>query len=94
MVNNMEKIRKIIIVLLLLVLMFQMGKHLNGDELEYNELSKNYYIENAYKETSSKNLVTAIYLDYRVFDSFFEAGILLVAVTGIAFMAVKDEELL
>lgn len=90
----MDKIRKIIIVILLIILMVQITSHLSGDDISYNNLSRDYYIENAYKETGSKNLVTSIYLDYRAFDSFFEASILLVAVTGIAFMAIKDEDLL
>lgn len=90
----MKKIRKILIALLITFMMLQILWHINGDNLEYNKLSQDYYIENGLAETSSKNLVTAIYLDYRLFDSFFEASILLIAVTGIAFMAIKDEDLL
>jgi len=77
-----------------MTLLIQILGHINGDDTTYNPLSKDYYLVNAAEETSSKNLVTAIYLDYRIFDSFFEAGILLVAVAGIAFMAIKDEDLL
>lgn len=90
----MKKIKKLLISLLLVILMVQISSHINGDDITYNDSSRNYYVEKGYKETSSRNLVTAIYLDYRVFDSFFEASILLVAVTGIAFMAIKDEDLL
>lgn len=90
----MKKIRKILIALLITFMMLQILWHINGDNLEYNKLSQDYYIEKGLAETSSKNLVTAIYLDYRLFDSFFEASILLIAVTGIAFMAIKDEDLL
>ncbi len=90
----MKQRRRIMIVILLFILSFQIGMNVNSDKYEYNDLSKSYYIEKAYEETSSLNLVTAIYLDYRLFDSFFEASILLVSVTGIAFMTIKDEDLL
>lgn len=75
------------------ILLFQISSHMINDKSDYNRASSDYFIENAFEETSSKNIVTAIYLDYRLFDSFFEASILLIAVTGIAFMAIKDEEL-
>lgn len=46
----------------------------------------NYYLENAQKETGAINVVTAIYLNYRVFDTVFEALLLLVAVTAVLFI--------
>lgn len=55
-----------------------------------NEKPLNHYIENTYEETGSKNYVTGIYLDYRLFDSIFEASTLLIAVVGIIFIA-KEE---
>ena len=90
----MKRIKNFAIALLIVFMMVQILGHINGDNLTYNEASQSYYIKNGLQETSSLNLVTAIYLDYRLFDSFFEASILLVAVTGIAFMAIKDEDLL
>lgn len=90
----MSKLRPLFIVAVILVLMLQILWHINGDNVAYNRLSQDYYIEHGLEETSSMNLVTAIYLDYRLFDSFFEASTLLIAVTGIAFMAIKDEDLL
>ena len=90
----MKKVRGFLVAVIIIYMMFQIMWHINGDSLEYNTSSHTYYVENGLAETSSKNLVTAIYLDYRLFDSFFEASILLVAVTGIAFMAIKDEDLL
>lgn len=90
----MNKIRSVLVTGAILFLMIQILWHINGDDISYNQLSQNYYIENGLEETSSMNLVTAIYLDYRLFDSFFEASTLLIAVTGIAFMAIKDEDLL
>lgn len=90
----MKRFKAIFIGLLILTLMVQILLNINGDDVTYNAASRNYYVEKGLEETSSKNLVTAIYLDYRLFDSFFEASLLLVVVTGIAFMAIKDEDLL
>ncbi|EOD01867.1 hypothetical protein [Caldisalinibacter kiritimatiensis] len=56
--------------------------------------SKDYYLYNTYSDTGSKNIVTGIYLDYRLFDSIFEASILIIAVSGIIFMSKKDDEVL
>ncbi len=56
----------------------------------YNNFGKTYFQLNGLLETGSRNLVTAIYLDYRLFDSFFEAGILLVAVAGIIWISKHD----
>lgn len=45
-----------------------------------------YYRQNFLADTGASSAVAAILLDYRLFDSLFEAGILLIAVTGIVFM--------
>ena len=49
----------------------------------YNSSGKMFFSRNGYKDTGSLNLVTGIYLDYRLFDSLFEAAILLIAVSGV-----------
>jgi multicomponent Na+:H+ antiporter subunit B len=56
-------------------------------ETLYNNAGKIFFSENGYLDTGSRNLVTAIYLDYRLFDSLFEAGILLVAVSGVLWIS-------
>jgi multisubunit Na+/H+ antiporter MnhB subunit len=58
-----------------------------------SEFIKKYYISNSLQETASKNFVTAIYLDYRLFDSIFEAGILLIATTGILFVSKNSSDI-
>lgn len=65
-------------------------------EIDNNKdnISKEYYIENTLWETGSRNIVTGIYLDYRLFDSVFEASLLLITVSGIIFMSKKDDEIL
>ncbi len=54
------------------------------------DLSQNLYTyitSNFYSDTGSINAVTAIYLDYRVFDTLFETLLLLVSVIGIIYFS-------
>jgi multicomponent Na+:H+ antiporter subunit B len=53
----------------------------------YNQAGRVFFEQNAFFDTGSRNFVTAIYLDYRLFDSLFEAGILLIAVSGIMWIS-------
>lgn len=46
-----------------------------------------YYKDNHLKDTGAKNIVTAIYLNYRVFDTLFEALMLLISVIGIKYFS-------
>ena len=46
-----------------------------------------YYVENAYEETGSQNVVTAIYLNYRVYDTLFEALTLLISILAIIYFS-------
>ncbi len=48
-------------------------------------------IDRGYDDTASKNLVAAILLDYRLFDSIFEAGILLISAAGVLYMTQSSE---
>lgn len=65
------------------------------NELLINENMFRYQdqLQKIYTEVYSRNLVTGIYLDYRLYDSIFEATILFVVATGIIFMVRKDEEM-
>lgn len=70
------------------------SKALKLDTETHNTIeSKNYYLKNTFEETGSKNIVTGIYLEYRLFDSIFEASILLITSTGIIFISKKDEKI-
>ncbi len=80
-------IKKISMILLLLMILFVFGVSMEDYETLYNNAGKLFYIENGYLDTSSLNLVTGIYLDYRLFDSLFEAGVLLVAVSGVLWVS-------
>jgi multisubunit Na+/H+ antiporter MnhB subunit len=50
-----------------------------------------YYVENGYAETFAKNIVTAVYLEYRVFDTLFETLLLFISATAIVHNLNKDE---
>lgn len=54
-----------------------------------NEIS-NYYLTNALKDTGAENIVTAIYLNYRLYDTFFEALMLLISVIGVIHFSRHD----
>lgn len=42
-----------------------------------------YFVENYEEDTAARNAVAAIYLNYRVYDTLFEALLLLIAIVGI-----------
>ena len=42
------------------------------------------------EETGARNLVTAIYLGYRAFDTLGETIVLLLAVSGVAFLVERE----
>jgi multicomponent Na+:H+ antiporter subunit B len=46
-----------------------------------------HYLTHFYNDTGAQNAVTAIYLNYRVFDTVFEALMLLVSVFGIIYFS-------
>jgi len=48
---------------------------------------RDYIVENGSRETGALNLVTAIYLGYRAFDTLGETIVLLLAVSGVIYFA-------
>ena len=46
-----------------------------------------HVIENGYAETGSENLVTAVYLFYRYYDTLFEALMLLFSIIAVIYMS-------
>jgi multicomponent Na+:H+ antiporter subunit B len=53
----------------------------------YDNAGKLFFYFNGLNDTGSYNLVSGIYLDYRLFDSLFEASILLIAVSGVMWVS-------
>lgn len=85
-------IKKLLVIMMLLMLTVLFSQTIFNSTDKVDSYSRDYYVKNTYSDTGSKNIVTGIYLDYRVFDSIFEAGILLIVATGIIFMEKKDDE--
>ncbi len=62
----------------LLALFFAFDIQPTHESLIFNSVIDNYYID-----TGAQNSVTSIYLNYRIFDTVFEALMLLVSVMGV-----------
>lgn len=88
--NKTGLIKKTFIIVLLLVLLVLFILAYSDINSYTDNGTKQYYLENTFKETGSKNFVTGIYLDYRLFDSVFEAALLLITATGIVYIAQKE----
>ena len=87
----MSKFKTIAVIILMLTLIITV--FILSDFSENNTSTADYYIENSEKDTAATNAVTAIYLNYRVYDSIFETLILLVSVSAVIhFSWRKDHE--
>lgn len=80
-------IKRIFLVVLLGFILYLFIDSIEGLDAIYNSAGKDFFTNNGYLDTGSKNLVSGIYLDYRLFDSLFEAGILLIAVSGVMWIS-------
>jgi len=80
-------IKRITIILLLSFVLYLFIISIANLSDIYNSAGKDFFADNGFYDTGSLNLVTAIYLDYRLFDSLFEAGILLITVSGIMWIS-------
>ena len=80
-----NKARRIIIgIALMLITMFVLAIYLGSGDLTGKD-SMEYFIDNFHADTGASNGVTAIYLNYRAFDTFFEALLLMISVSGIIY---------
>jgi len=82
-------VKNLIIIGLVFYILMTMVGALNADFQDQDHQIK--WVKGL-EETASYNLVTAIYLDYRLFDTYIEATILFVAVGGIIFMSKRDQD--
>jgi len=71
------------ILLLVLTALFMMHA-LNQPHPEESGI-RGYMVDRGSAETGAMNLVTGIYLGYRAFDTFGEAVVLLISVTGVLY---------
>lgn len=55
------------------------------------DTAKQYLLENGPSETGAVNLVTAIYLGYRAFDTMGETIVLITSVAGVVFLMGNKE---
>jgi len=83
-------IKKITLIGMLIFMLFVFSTNISWLMDNIDTTTKDYYVENSLYETGSRNIVTGIYLDYRLFDSIFETSLLLITVSGITFMYKKD----
>ncbi|MFW5913926.1 MAG: MnhB domain-containing protein [Bacillota bacterium] len=88
--NKMNVFKHVVLIGSLLVMLFVFFLSMEELETLFNDFGKRYFLENGLEETGSRNLVTGILLDYRLFDSLFEAGILLIAVSGVLWISKHD----
>lgn len=79
--------RKIIVFLLIGILMILfISLNISFDQALSNDLHE-YYRLNYISDTGAENAVTAIYLNYRVYDTIFEALMLLISVFAIIYFS-------
>lgn len=83
--------RKLIAILLVGIGLFTFVQSQNIPAIDALPLSA-YYAENAYPVTESVNVVTSIYLFFRVYDTLFEALMLLFSIIGVIYMSIHEGE--
>jgi len=90
---NLKSVMRHILTILFLsvlgILMF-IAMEVEGGYLK-KELSE-YYILQGVRDTGAINLVTAIYLNYRAYDTLGEATVLFVAVLGVVYLLSYEDK--
>ena len=83
MFKEMKKVFFIIIILVMTILFIL------SVDIEYSNPKNldvaNYYIDQGLHDTGAINLVAAVYLGYRAYDTLMETIVLFVAVVGVVF---------
>lgn len=86
--------KKLIVIILLSLITFQSidkGLFVEAKIEKNNESLIAYYEEYINKNMQIENMVTSIYLDYRAFDSIFEALCLMIITSSIGFILRRDK---
>lgn len=60
---------------------------INVVPLEHASDFLTYYVKNSFAQTGGINIVTSIYLNYRVFDTLFETLLLLISIIAIIYFS-------
>lgn len=81
----------LIIVIMLLSTVNSLPPYGGGDNPAVNEVSHRY-INDVVNETGALNIVAAVILDYRAFDTFGEAVMLFTAIMAVVTLLKKDED--
>lgn len=87
----MNKLYKLVTGLMLLGIGFYMFQMVSSNT-PYALLSHDYFLSQGYLDTGAKNLLTGIYLNYRLFDTVFESTLLFVVTAGILYLGKKDTD--
>lgn len=67
-------------IMILFLVLFSYSEMISSDLYDY-------YVVNSLQDTGATNAVAAILLNYRLFDTFFEALMLLISVLGIIYFS-------
>lgn len=79
------------LVFILLITTYKLPLFGNPDNPAVNEVIKRY-VEKGIEETGAVNVVAGMILDYRAFDTLGESSVLLLAVTSVMMLLLKDEK--
>ncbi|MDD5018678.1 MAG: hypothetical protein PHO15_11340 [Eubacteriales bacterium] len=82
--NNDQKRRLVLLIICVVIAVLVAGLYIfSGTAGLDTAEAKNYITENHTADTSAENAVTAVYLNYRYWDTLFESLILLVSVLAV-----------
>ncbi len=75
------------LIALYMFVLFLLCVTINVVPLERASNFSNYYARNSFAQTGGINVVTSIYLNYRVFDTLFETLLLLISIIAIIYFS-------
>ena len=84
--------KRVFVIAILLVVGFFIFNALNFDYGNLQSPLSQYYINHGVRDTGALNMVTAIYLNYRVYDTLGEATIFFASALGVYMLLRKDGE--
>lgn len=80
--------RKSIAILCIIGLLMML--HLTSPAENAIYTATDHYLQYAFQETGSTNVVTSIYLNYRYYDTLFEALMLLFSIIGVVYLSIHE----